>query len=633
MDLSSSDAIVETMAKAQQADSAEAIVEDNHDSDERAALVSEEFSKSDKSSNSDSLAQDQNRPVHWREPKKGRKIQTTSLLLRRRKNNERGNKRRVSVWKHTHEPLRLRGGGVDPDQKESEEDDTSSIEDEESSSMVMDDKEAAMKVAEIDKEAEAAIREEATSETAKQSEEDDEGMNSKQDKRKQDEDKDEEEASIGIGDDKEAAKVAEFDNKTMTEVDLDKEAMSEAEDETETGAVNGASCEMRDDKDAGRQAGGTKKKTRRQCEKYEDDRWLKEFQESCGDPSEPSEERGLLNVFGGSFQGHPAKSRQGPRSLERPYLWKTWEQDRQMLRPPPLDSPREPNLEYLNMTVDEVVNEDGIEHFDLAKDAYRRTDSQVQSVKKAQRDQRKVAGGIYQCQEDGKDKFYLHIMKGAGKLVGLKLVRYKHLEKPRVEFETFAQMDYERYVQCSSQRYRVNLPEETETGFIWYGHGGNKHPLSSSVYKFCERVDNNTHYSASGCERVTEAPGASQLLCSNKSCGVIFWHLSVMFFQRVKANHFEEAGQEHFALMISKSKEHLLLWTDKDGNQTRWTRLEHSPLYENVQVSAASLERIRYVVTEALLPQCNFSLPAYSPVLTTWEEPQPFKRIPSTCTL
>ena len=50
--------------------------------------------------------------------------------------------------------------------------------------------------------------------------------------------------------------------------------------------------------------------------------------------------------------------------------------------PPPLDSPREPNLEYLNMTVDEVANEDGIEHFDLAKDAYRRTDSSSQESSK-----------------------------------------------------------------------------------------------------------------------------------------------------------------------------------------------------------------------------------------------------------
>ena len=319
------------------------------------------------------------------------------------------------------------------------------------------------------------------------------------------------------------------------------------------------------------------------------------------------------------------------KQLKRPDSWGHWELDRQMLRPLPLDSPRRPDLAYLNMTVDEAANEDGIEHFDLAKDAYRRTDAQVQAVREAQRDQRKVAGGIYQCEEDGKENFYLHIMKGAGRLLGIKLVQSEPPQKPRLRFETFAMMDYERYVQCNSQRVRVNLPEETETGFIWYGHGGNKNPLSSSVYKFCERVDNDIHYSADDCERATEAPGASQLMCSSKSCGVIFWHLSVVFFHRVKANHFEEAGQEHFAVMILKSKKHVLLWTDKAGNQTRWTRLEHSPPFEKFQVFQGSMERIRYVVAEGLLPQCNFLLPAYSPLLRIWHEPQRLKRIPSNC--
>ena len=234
-----------------------------------------------------------------------------------------------------------------------------------------------------------------------------------------------------------------------------------------------------------------------------------------------------------------------------------------MLRPPPLEPPRRPDLAFMNMTVEEAANEDGIEHYDLAKDAYRRTDAQVQIVKEAQRDQRNVAGGIYQCQEDGKETFYLHIMKSAGKLLGIKLVHVEHHQKPKVQFETFAKMEYERYVQCSSQRVRANLPEETETGFIWYGHGGNKYLFSSSVYKFCERVDNNIHYSAAGCERTNEAPGASQFLCSNKSCGLIFWHLSVMFFHRLKPYHFEKAGEEHFAVMMLKSGGQVLLWTDQ----------------------------------------------------------------------
>ena len=323
-------------------------------------------------------------------------------------------------------------------------------------------------------------------------------------------------------------------------------------------------------------------------------------------------------------------NRQSVLSLDRPSLWTDWELMRQRLRPLPLDPARQPDLAYMNMTIDEAENEDGIEHYDCAKNAYRRSDAQVRVAKEAQRDQRRVAGGIYQCCEDRKEAFYLHIMKGPGKLLGLKLVRFEHSSKPATEFETFGKMDYERYIQCSSQRIRVNLPQETETGFIWYGHGGNKHPLSSSVYKFCERVDNDIHYSAAGCERISQAPGASQLLCSNRSCGIIFWHLSVIFFHRVKANHFQEVGQEHFAVMMLKSGEQVLLWTDKVGKQTRWSRLEHSSRYEDIHVLSVSLERIKYVVAEGLLPDCDFSLPAYSSVIGQWNQPQPLNRIPSS---
>ena len=353
-----------------------------------------------------------------------------------------------------------------------------------------------------------------------------------------------------------------------------------------------------------------------------------------------------MNVLGESVKGQPAKhpneenlsefgkqtKKQSIILLEREASWRQWELDRQMLRPPPLASPRLPEMEYVNMTVDDAENEDGIEHYDLAKDAYRRTDAQVQMVRKARRDQREVAGGIYQCQEEGKESLYLHIMKGPSSFIGIKLVHFEPSQKPRVQFETFGKMEYERYVQSSSHRVRVNLPEETDTGFIWYGHGGSKDPLSSSVYKFCERVDNDMHYSAGRCERITQAPGASQLLCSNESCGIIFWHLSVIFFHCLKRNHFEEAGQEHFAVMLLRSGEQVLLWTDKADMQTRWKKLEHSPCYEKMQVWQVSRDRVRYVVAEGLLPECNFSLPAYSPIIRTWDEPRPFRRIPSTST-
>ena len=197
--------------------------------------------------------------------------------------------------------LRLRGGGMDPDQDEGDEDDSSSIDGKESSSMAKDDKEAAMKMTELDKDAktEEAIGKEAMSKTAKHiaheleraiysndKEDDDEGMiNSKQEKRNPNElssTGDEDEAIIKTGDGKDTTKEAEIDKKTMMLADLEKEAMSHAgseidkeqiretvvdkevesgEDETETRDVNEANCEAGDDKDAGRQ-----KRTRRECQ-------------------------------------------------------------------------------------------------------------------------------------------------------------------------------------------------------------------------------------------------------------------------------------------------------------------------------------------------------------------------------
>ena len=66
---------------------------------------------------------------------------------------------------------------------------------------------------------------------------------------------------------------------------------------------------------------------------------------------------------------------------ERPDAWKYWELDKQCLRPPPLDPPRRPDMAYVNMTVNGAENEDGMEHFSLAKDRYRRSDAQVDAVR------------------------------------------------------------------------------------------------------------------------------------------------------------------------------------------------------------------------------------------------------------
>ena len=75
--------------------------------EEKTSLFEENFSKSKVSENDEGLRLEQKRPA-WVEPKRGRKIQTTSLLLKRkRKIKRRSKQKRV---------LRLRGGGGDDDE-------------------------------------------------------------------------------------------------------------------------------------------------------------------------------------------------------------------------------------------------------------------------------------------------------------------------------------------------------------------------------------------------------------------------------------------------------------------------------------------------------------------------------------
>ena len=150
------------------------LFEENQDSVAKKSLVSETFSESHGSSNEDRPRQNQNQPIVWVEPKRGRKIQTTSLLLRRKKKIKRRNKQ-----KHV---LRLRGGNGDE-----ENGDGMNFSDEE-------DKDGA--------------------------------INSKQDKTNKDEPSitNGEKVSSRMEDDKEATKKAEIEDEEMTEADIYKDA-------------------------------------------------------------------------------------------------------------------------------------------------------------------------------------------------------------------------------------------------------------------------------------------------------------------------------------------------------------------------------------------------------------------------
>ena len=106
-----------------------------------------------------------------------------------------------------------------------------------------------------------------------------------------------------------------------------------------------------------------------------------------------------------------------------------------------MNVPRQQDLEYGNMTTDVVENEDGTEILSPCLDNYRRTEAQVEAVREAGKDQRKIGGGVYK-KKDGSQKF-LTIQKGyMSKDIGLKLVT---AEKGQMvaSLNCFGTMDYE----------------------------------------------------------------------------------------------------------------------------------------------------------------------------------------------
>lgn len=350
-----------------QADPGQQVVEDNHDCDPKASIVSQSFSESDMSSYDDSLRQNQNPCVAWREPKRGRKIQTTSLVLKRRKKIKGRHKQREPV-------LRLRGGGDD----------------------------------------------------------DHSGMSSKQDERKSD--------------------------------------------------------------------------------------------EPCSNEDIEIDNRG--------YKPPPKK-----RLRTQNYVARDWPDqlttesrfEKSCQRPAPMSPPREQDLSFGNMTTDCIESEDGQEIFSSFLDSYRRTNAQIEAVKEAGADQRKVGGGVYQIKD--KSQKFVTIQKGwASKDIGL---TFATIEDGVVQTKSkcFAMMSYEPFHFCKHTpglRLRKKQPEETHTGYVWYGYGGDLMDGSCSVYTFCERAgERDLHFSEEGCNRLSEAPGASQQMCMQQPA---LWCCLLAFF-------------------------------------------------------------------------------------------------------
>ena len=259
---------------------------------------------------------------------------------------------------------------------------------------------------------------------------------------------------------------------------------------------------------------------------------------------------------------------------ERPFGWVEEAQQSSCPRPLPLSGPRVPDLEFANETVEAADSEGGLEMTSPQKDLYRRSKAQIEAIKEARRDQRSVGGGVYQCHNEEMKEIFLTIHRPfAAKTIGIELERVSANKKKKKIFRSFFTMNYE-FVEISKstgQRFRKSLPEETHTGFKWEGFGADECPLPSTcVYAVRERAgDRDLHFSAEGCGRLTEAPGASQSLCSNYGCGEVMWHFERKRFDKGPFTvSYKEDWMDDFSLVVFKDGTRRLIWRDESGGKT-----------------------------------------------------------------
>ena len=319
------------------------------------------------------------------------------------------------------------------------------------------------------------------------------------------------------------------------------------------------------------------------------------------------------------------------QDLKRPRGWLAWEEKTRQ-RPAPLQPPRIQTLEYCNMTIRAAEDEEGIQVMSQYKDKYMRSEVQLQRISDAQGDQRKVAGGVYRCLERDQEGFELVIHKGyKTKMLGI-VLRRRQEGRPTSLFESFGDMQYEYFQFCKftdGLRWRQECPDRTPTGYIWTGVGGEM-PMpdraTGDVFVFCERVDRDLHFSEGPCERLTQAPGASQSVCSNASCGLVKWHLARKCFRRVSDGQFVELWQDDFALVVFRSGSEKLLWTHPNRRLKKswWERLEDSPQYDAFVPDAGSRKRVHENFPK--LPPWHFHPPSYVPHHQSWSDPEPLER-------
>ena len=345
--------------------------------------------------------------------------------------------------------------------------------------------------------------------------------------------------------------------------------------------------------------------------------------------------RGWSTVDGGGLRGGMEEDSQKDdpkfRYAGRPESWfEMAEVAASLQRPLPLAEPRVPDMEYENMTIDAIANEGGLEATSPQKDPYRRSVAQMEAIKEARRDQRAVVGGVYQCQRDDLKEYYLTIHRPyMAKTIAIVLERVCGKEK-RTIFHSFFTMSYEPMVVKGGQRYRKEQPEETHTGFKWHGHGADQWPLPSScVYAVVERVgETDLHFSSKDCTRSTEAPGASQSICSHMKCGAVIWHFARTNFDKKHRVTYNEEWADDFSLVKYKDGTERLVWRDQSGVQTFWARTESSEQFSTYKAPPGPLAMVEGIVKRGDIPSHQFNDPSFVPSLQPWKEQQPLGRQP-----
>ena len=325
------------------------------------------------------------------------------------------------------------------------------------------------------------------------------------------------------------------------------------------------------------------------------------------------------------------EDKKGVDNALRPACWHYQEIYKKHQRPGPMEPPRTLDMAYGDNTIDLVEEEDGITVADTDKDGYRRGYEQMEDLQLARDDQRRVGGGVYRSNATGLENIFLHIKKGPTNIIGITWLSCEKGCKPKPLSQSWARMDYEKYEYQGNKRYRKSCPKETDSlGYYWLGFGGDLpfpgHP-ANEFHLVTEIVDKSMHFPGKHCDRKNEAPGASQLLCNNRSCGIIIWHLTKVILTKSQDGNFAGNAKEHFARVTFKDGKRLLLWTNRHGNQTWWESLDSSPDQETFHVPPSSLERAEEIFHKRAKPLYYIPPPGYSPVPSAWQEMSPVERL------